>query len=51
MLVQVLGRNGKHDIGLIVAQSYNHETGVRARPYLTVEKLARDLGLPVLTSW
>lgn len=46
-----MGRNGKHNIGLIIAQSYNHKTGTRARPYLTVKPLARDLGLPVHTDW
>ncbi|KAL8280778.1 hypothetical protein RQP46_006782 [Phenoliferia psychrophenolica] len=49
-LRNVFGRGGKHDIGLIMAESYNHKTKMRARPFLTVKPLAHDLGIPVDTS-
>lgn len=49
--MQVFGGKGKHDIGMIISQNYNKETGVRMRPYLTVKPLAKDLGLPVDVSW
>ena len=40
-----------HDIGLIVAQSYDKESRARSRPYETVKYLANDLGLRVNVKW
>lgn len=47
---QKLGAGGKHNIGLIMAESYNRKTGTRSRPYYTVNPVAKDLGLKVDTS-
>lgn len=47
----MLGKEGKRDFGLIIAQDWNRETKSRVRPYLTVLPLAKDLGLKVDTSW
>lgn len=47
---QVFGRQGKHNIGLIIAQSFEDD-GSRARPYETVLPLSKDLGLPIHHSW
>ncbi|KAM0791105.1 hypothetical protein ACM66B_004394 [Microbotryomycetes sp. NB124-2] len=49
-LRQVLGRLSKYEFGLIIAQSYNQDTGTRKRPFDTVKPLADDLGLPVHTN-
>lgn len=35
---------------MIMAEAYN-PSGTRARPYLTVKPLAKDLGLKVHVSW
>ena len=40
-----------HNIGLIVAQSYDHDSRARSRPYETVKYLAKDLGLTVNVKW
>ncbi|BGP19516.1 hypothetical protein JCM10213_003545 [Rhodosporidiobolus nylandii] len=48
-LRKVLGLNGKHRVGLILAEAYNAETLRRIRPYMTVKPLADDLGLTVDT--
>ena len=40
-----------HNIGLIVAQSYDHDSRARSRPFETVKYLAKDLGLKVNTKW
>ncbi|SGY39247.1 BQ5605_C003g02182 [Microbotryum silenes-dioicae] len=48
-LRKVFGRRSPHNIGLIIAQSYNLSTGARKRPYATVVALAEDLRLPVIT--
>ncbi|GAA5982128.1 hypothetical protein JCM11641_000596 [Rhodosporidiobolus odoratus] len=48
-LRKVLGAKGKHNVGLILAEAYNPETRKRMRPYLTVKRLAQDLGLKVDT--
>ncbi|ORY49734.1 hypothetical protein BCR35DRAFT_310792 [Leucosporidium creatinivorum] len=50
-LRRVLGRHNthSHNVGLIIAQSYNADNGKRARPYFTVLPLAKDLGLEVHT--
>ncbi|GAA6030773.1 hypothetical protein JCM8097_008870 [Rhodosporidiobolus ruineniae] len=48
-LRKVLGRKGKHHVGLILAEAYNPDTRKRIRPYLTVKPLADDLDLTVDT--
>ncbi|KAM0748606.1 hypothetical protein T439DRAFT_327869 [Meredithblackwellia eburnea MCA 4105] len=47
---KVFGKSSKHNFGLILAESYNHNTMTRGRPFLTVKHLAQDLGLPVDTT-
>ncbi|BGP57833.1 hypothetical protein JCM8202_002488 [Rhodotorula sphaerocarpa] len=42
-----LGKQSRHNIGLILAEGFNPDTGKRRRPYDTVKHLARDLGLKV----
>ncbi|KAK4696257.1 hypothetical protein P7C70_g8405, partial [Phenoliferia sp. Uapishka_3] len=46
-LRKVFGKKGKHNVGLIMAESFNPNTGMRARPYQTVKPVAKDLGLKV----
>ncbi|GAA6012743.1 hypothetical protein JCM10207_005347 [Rhodosporidiobolus poonsookiae] len=46
-LRKVLGKKGKHRVGLIIAQDFNPETKRKKRPYDTVKPLAKDLGLEV----
>ncbi|BGP34866.1 hypothetical protein JCM10296v2_006690 [Rhodotorula toruloides] len=46
-LRSLLGRDSKHNVGLILAEKYNKDTGKRRRPYETVKGLAHDLGLEV----
>lgn len=45
----MFGVNSHHNVGLILAQSYNPRTRMRERPFKTVEPLALDLGLEVRT--
>ncbi|KAG0352185.1 hypothetical protein BG005_008355 [Podila minutissima] len=47
-LRKVFGPSSKYNIGYIMAQKYKAD-GSRARPYLTVKPLAKDLGLTVDT--
>ncbi|KAG0347484.1 hypothetical protein BG005_000128 [Podila minutissima] len=47
-LRKVFGASSKYNIGYIMAQKYKSD-GSRARPYLTVKPLAKDLGLTVDT--
>ncbi|GAA5984374.1 hypothetical protein JCM10908_003321 [Rhodotorula pacifica] len=42
-----LGKKSRHNIGLILAEAYNPDTGKRRRPFDTVKSLAHDLGLKV----
>ncbi|GAA5877746.1 hypothetical protein JCM3774_000743 [Rhodotorula dairenensis] len=42
-----LGKKSRHNIGLILAEAYNPDTGKRRRPFDTVKGLAHDLGLKV----
>ncbi|KAI5480499.1 NAD(P)-binding protein [Pseudohyphozyma bogoriensis] len=46
-LRKFMGKKSKHNIGMILAESYNPRTQMRIRPYLTVKPLADDLGLTV----
>ncbi|KAM0754560.1 hypothetical protein T439DRAFT_321594 [Meredithblackwellia eburnea MCA 4105] len=46
-LRSVFGNSSSYDVGLILAESYNEETGIRGRPYFTVAPVAADLGLEV----
>ncbi|GAA5916813.1 hypothetical protein JCM5296_006099 [Sporobolomyces johnsonii] len=48
-LKKFLGRQGRHHVGLILAEGYNPVTKKRRRPYETVKPLADELGLKVDT--
>mgnify|MGYP000014591339 CR=1 FL=1 len=44
---QLLGAQGPHNVGLILAESFDPKTKKRRRPFETVQGLAKDLGLTV----
>lgn len=47
LCTQLLGAQGAHNVGLILAESYDRKTKKRRRPFETVVGLAKDLGLKV----
>ncbi|GAA5920955.1 hypothetical protein JCM3775_004021 [Rhodotorula graminis] len=46
-LRKLLGAQGEHNVGLILAEDYDRKTKKRRRPFETVQGLAKDLGLKV----